>query len=802
MVKKSNDKWKMCVDYTDLNDACPEDPYPLPNIDQLIDATSGHIMLSFMDAFSGYNQIKMNLKDIPKTTFITHRTFYAYVMFPFGLTSAGSTYQRAMNKIFKSQIGRNLECYVEDMITKSTTIPGHVEDLKECFNNLRKNQLKLNSEKCTFGVGAGKFLGFIISNRRIEPNPEKIKAIQEMRAPRTQKDVQKQVGSLAALERFVSKLVERCLPLFDLLKRANNKKEVNCSPEWQKAFEDIKSYLSQPPVLTKAQPGEPLYLHLSAGEQAVGASLIREENGRKHPVYYVSQVLKDAETRTAIKAQALADFIIEYDFPEEEPEPMTIDPETYQASNSGAYTLKVDGSSTSERSGARLILTCPEGFTIQITISFCFPTTNNHAEYEALISGLKLSRTLKVQDLNIFSDSQIVVKQINGEYIAKDPILAKYQALIQSYLASIPKHQVLQICQEENEKADIISKLVRNSSDLDCSIYFEELQKPSIDSEEVLEIESNQNWMTPFINYLEKGELPEDKGKSQRLKAKAAKFILEEGLLYRRTFSSPILKCIGSEEAKYSLMEVHEGICGDHISAKDLAHKIIRQSYYWPTIHQDTVEFVKKYKECQLFSNVSRISPVLPSSVLSGALTSWDPFPRPKAISAKVMRTINQQDCINFMDNILMRTSPRTSTGETPFKLAYGTEAMLPIEVGSPSHRAINFDEVANEEELRTNMELINEVRDQAVEKMERYKEKINEHFSGKSRVKNFQVGDLVLRDTEASDPTNTGNLMPKWEGPYKVKEVLRPGAYKLLNEDGSEVPNTWHGLRLRKFYQ
>ncbi|XP_074327806.1 uncharacterized protein LOC141665720 [Apium graveolens] len=665
----------MCVDYTDLNDACPEDPYPLPNIDQLIDATSGHIMLSFMDAFSGYNQIKMNLKDIPKTTFITHRTFYAYVMFPFGLTSAGSTYQRAMNKIFKSQIGRNLECYVEDMITKSTTIPGHVEDLKECFNNLRKNQLKLNSEKCTFGVGAGKFLGFIISNRRIEPNPEKIKAIQEMRAPRTQKDVQKQVGSLAALERFVSKLVERCLPLFDLLKRANNKKEVNCSPEWQKAFEDIKSYLSQPPVLTKAQPGEPLYLHLSAGEQAVGASLIREENGRKHPVYYVSQVLKDAETRTAIKAQALADFIIEYDFPEEEPEPMTIDPETYQASNSGAYTLKVDGSST-------------------------------------------------------------------------------------------------------------------------------KLQKPSIDSEEVLEIESNQNWMTPFINYLEKGELPEDKGKSQRLKAKAAKFILEEGLLYRRTFSSPILKCIGSEEAKYSLMEVHEGICGDHISAKDLAHKIIRQSYYWPTIHQDTVEFVKKYKECQLFSNVSRISPVLPSSVLSGALTSWDPFPRPKAISAKVMRTINQQDCINFMDNILMRTSPRTSTGETPFKLAYGTEAMLPIEVGSPSHRAINFDEVANEEELRTNMELINEVRDQAVEKMERYKEKINEHFSGKSRVKNFQVGDLVLRDTEASDPTNTGNLMPKWEGPYKVKEVLRPGAYKLLNEDGSEVPNTWHGLRLRKFYQ
>ncbi|XP_074352654.1 uncharacterized protein LOC141691798 [Apium graveolens] len=124
------------------------------------------------------------------------------------------------------------------------------------------------------------------------------------------------------------------------------------------------------------------------------------------------------------------------------------------------------------------------------------------------------------------------------------------------------------------------------------------------------------------------------------------------------------------------------------------------------------------------------------------------------------------------------------------------------LRLGSHSHRAINFDEEANEEGLRTNMELIDEVRDQAVQKMERYKEKTMEHFSKKSRVKNFQVEDLVLRDTEALDPTNIGKLMPKWEGPYKVKEVLRSGIYKLLNMDGSEVPNTWHGLRLRKFYQ
>ncbi|XP_074326807.1 uncharacterized protein LOC141664752 [Apium graveolens] len=197
--------------------------------------------------------------------------------------------------------------------------------------------------------------------------------------------------------------------------------------------------------------------------------------------------------RTAIKAQALADFIIECNFPEVESEPMNIDQESNQTASPRAWTLKVDGSSTSERSGVGLILKSPEGFVIQTAISFGFQAINNQAEYEALISELKLSRNLKVWDLNIYSDCHIVVKQTNGEYIAKDPILAKYQALVQNYLASIPRYQVLQMCREENKETDTLSKLVRNSSNLDCSVYFEELQKPSIEVEEVLEIGNNQN---------------------------------------------------------------------------------------------------------------------------------------------------------------------------------------------------------------------------------------------------------------------------------------------------------------------
>ncbi|XP_074377049.1 uncharacterized protein LOC141718567 [Apium graveolens] len=299
---------------------------------------------------------------------------------------------------------------------------------------------------------------------------------------------------------------------------------------------------------------------------------------------------------------------------------MSIDPERSNDNNPGVWALKVDGSSTNKRSGARLILKSPEGFTIQNAISFGFAATNNQAEYEALIAGLKLAKTLRIQDLKIYNNSQIVVKKTNGEYIANDSVLAKYQALVQSYLALIPKTQVLQICREENLEADMLSKLVQNSSDLDCSVYFEELQRPSVKFVEVMEIDDGPNGMTLFINYLEKGELPEDKGKAQRLKAKAAKFFIEEGILYCRTFSSPILKCIGPGEAQYCMMEVHEGICGDHMSAKALAHKIIRQGA------RGDLGYLL---------------------VSIDYMTKW--------VEAKAMRTINWQDCIKFMDNILMR---------------------------------------------------------------------------------------------------------------------------------------------------
>ena len=144
MVKKANGKWRMCVDFTDLNKACPKDSYPLPRIDQLVDSMAGHQLLSFMDTFSGYNQIKMGETDQEKTSFVTSQGLFCYKVMPFGLKNAGATYQRLVNHMFRPQIGRNVEVYVDNMLVKSIDEGSHLDDLQETFETLRRYKMKLN----------------------------------------------------------------------------------------------------------------------------------------------------------------------------------------------------------------------------------------------------------------------------------------------------------------------------------------------------------------------------------------------------------------------------------------------------------------------------------------------------------------------------------------------------------------------------------------------------------------------------------------------------------------------------------
>ena len=193
----------MCVDFTDLNKACPKDSYPLPRVNVLVDSTAKHQLLSFMDAFSGYNQIRMHEDDQEKTSFVTSQGLFCYRVMPFRLKNAGATYQRLMNRMFAPQIGKNVQVYVDDMLVKSRREEDHLKDLKETFDTLRSYNMKLNPRKCAFEVTARKFLGFMVSQRGIKAKLDKIRAIMEMKPPRNVKEVQSLNGKVAALNRFV-----------------------------------------------------------------------------------------------------------------------------------------------------------------------------------------------------------------------------------------------------------------------------------------------------------------------------------------------------------------------------------------------------------------------------------------------------------------------------------------------------------------------------------------------------------------------------------------------------------------------
>ena len=211
---------------------------------------------------------------------------------PFGLKNAGATYQRLMNRMFAPQIGRNVQVYVDDMLVKSRREEDHLKDLKETFYTLRSYNMKLNPGKCAFGVTAGKFIGFMVSQRGIEANPDKIRAIMEMKPPRNVKEVQSLNGKVVALNRFVSRATDKCLPFFRTLKK---------SFEWmdkcKQAFKELKAYLSTPPLLSPSQLGEELFLYLAVSPTAVSTALVKEEEKVQKPIYYANRALCRAEER-------------------------------------------------------------------------------------------------------------------------------------------------------------------------------------------------------------------------------------------------------------------------------------------------------------------------------------------------------------------------------------------------------------------------------------------------------------------------------------------------------------------------
>ena len=298
--KKDVKDLRMCIDFTGLNKACPKDPFALPRIDQVVDAVSGSELLCFLDAYSGYHQIKMKESDQIKTSFITPFGTFCYITMPFGLKNAGSTYQRCIQRCLHDQIGRNVHAYVDDIAVMSRKRGDLIVDLQETFDNLRKYNMKLNPGKCFFGVPAGKLLGFIVSERGLEVNPEKIRAIMDIKKPTCLKDVQRLIGAATAVSRFISRLGDKALPLYRLLKKT---KTFVWTEEADAALAQLKDALVSAPILASPLPQEPMLLYMAATNLVISAVVVveRKEEGKElpeqRPVYYISEVFSESKQR-------------------------------------------------------------------------------------------------------------------------------------------------------------------------------------------------------------------------------------------------------------------------------------------------------------------------------------------------------------------------------------------------------------------------------------------------------------------------------------------------------------------------
>ncbi|CAN6688350.1 unnamed protein product [Malus baccata var. baccata] len=483
---------RCCVDYRNINGATPKNEYPMPMADLPIDAVAKHKVLSFIDGNAGYNKIKMVPEGIHKTAFrcLGHVGAYEYLVMPFGLKNADATYQRAMNVIFHDLIGQNIEVYIDDIVVKSKTEEQHLIDLRQALTRIRIHKLKINPKKCAFGVRAGNFLGFLLHQRGVEVDKNKSRAIMESPPPTNKVQLQRLLGKINFLRRFIANLAGKIQPLTHLLR-----------------LKDKENF-----------EGKPLKLYISASEKSIGSLLAQNnEGGKEQAVYYLSRILTEVETRyspverlclalyftasklrhytlpchvhiiaktdvikymlskpmlterirkwilalsefsfqyvpqRAVKGQAIADFLAKHQ--ESQDEIINISgtlevtsvwiPPSKEISGKDEWVqqeirtvtglwitpwkLYFDGSYTQKASGARIVIINPQGVYHYYSFLLDYQeNTNNRAEYEALIIGLEILMDLGAMEVEVFGDSKLVLNQLNGEFKCRHITMAGY----------------------------------------------------------------------------------------------------------------------------------------------------------------------------------------------------------------------------------------------------------------------------------------------------------------------------------------------------------------------------------------
>nr|GEU56879.1 reverse transcriptase domain-containing protein [Tanacetum cinerariifolium] len=643
------------------------------------------------------------------------------------------------------------------------------------------------------------------------------------------------------------------------LKKCIKKSDFHWTAEVEQAFKQLKQHLSELPLLVALKPKEELIIYLSATYGDISAVLMTERGTIQTPVYFISRALQGTSyyghyrsthqashvssrrvrtaakmdimlgehnityrPRTSVKGQILAYFLIE--MPGENPQAAPA-AETQEES----WTLFTNGSSCKNGSGARLILTNPEGIEFTYALRFQFAASNNEAEYEALIAGLRIAARMGVKDVHVSVDSKLVANQVLGTYVAKEDNMVKYLEIVKSLVSGFNTFSISQVPRSKNKKADALSKIASTS--------FAHLSKQD----------------------------------ARKLRLKARQYELMEGILYRRSFLTPWLRCVRPLQEEYAMREIHDGSCNMHAGPRSVVAKAIRLGYYWPTMHKDARDMIRKCNDSGPFSEgpgkvkffivamdyfTKWIEAKAVATITGGQVKKfvWDnivcrfgipgeivsdngkqfndnPFkdwcdklnitqrfasvkhPRSNGLVERANRSLGEgiksrlgkrnKNWVEELSHVLWahRKMIKSSHGDTPFSLTYGTEAVIPTEIGIPTYRTVAVDVVSNDEELRLNLDLLEERRERATICEAKAKSKMTKYYNAQFRGVTFMPDDFVYRSNDASHAVTGGKLGPKWEGPYEVTKALGDRAYKLQSMDGTILPKTWNIANLKRCY-
>nr|GEW76157.1 reverse transcriptase domain-containing protein [Tanacetum cinerariifolium] len=676
----------------------------------------------------------------------------------------------AVEKAFDSQVGWNIEVYADDLLIKSHTETEMPSNIDETFRTLRKINMKLNPKKCTFGAVEGMFLGYMISPEGIKSCPDKTKAVMRLPSPRTIKEVQSLNGKLASLNRFFSKLAENSLPLFKTLKKCIKKSDFHWTPEAEQAFKQLKA-ISAVLMTEKDTVQTPVYfvnralhgpeLNYTPMEKLVLAPVFAAKRLRRyfqaHPIAVITdQPIKQIMSRPDVagRLQKIERHAgrTQYHVPAED---------ICERTDPTDFLVEKPDEASPDTSGVE---TPQEPWTLFTDGSSC---VDYQAEYKALMAGLRIATQMGARNVHVSVDSKLVVNQVLRTYVAKEENMIKYLEKAKSLVSSFANFSISQILRSKNKKVDSLSKIALTSfTHLSNQVLVEVLKEKSIQEKEVATVveEDGPTWMTPIMEYLKDGTLPDDRKEANKLRIKARQYELLEGVLYRRSFLKSWLRCVGPLQADYVILEIHEGSCSMHGRPWSVVAKAMRLGYYWPTMHRDAQDMIRKCKDCQIHRPSNGIVERANRSLGEG-------------IKARLGE--GNKNWIEELPRVLWahRTMIKSSHGDTPFSLTYGTEAVIPAEIGMPTYRTTIVDAVHNDKELRLNLDLLEE------------------------RRVTFRPRDFVYRSNDASHAVDGGKLGRKWEGPYEVTEALGDGAYRLRSMNETVLPRTWNIANLEKCY-